>query len=92
MRKLCRRRCPPRRPSASLAALNGGVQPSLAQLSGRMFFGVDDDDEEEGEEGDADDASSGVCGAARCCLVSVESDQCSCNSVPEHLTVVILTA
>lgn len=42
-----------RRHSVNLAALNGGVQPSLEQLSPDMFFGVDDDE---------DDASSGVCG------------------------------
>lgn len=35
---------PPRRPSANLAALNGGVQPSLEQLHPDMFFGADDDD------------------------------------------------
>lgn len=42
----------PCRPSANLAALNGGVQPSLEQLRPDMFFGADDAED--------DDASSGV--------------------------------
>ena len=52
------RRCPPPwgRPSANLAALNGGVQPSLEQLRPDMFFGLDDDD---------DDASSGARGGGQ---------------------------
>ncbi len=33
------------RPSATLAAMNGGVQPSLEQLQPDMFFGADSDDE-----------------------------------------------
>jgi hypothetical protein len=33
------------RPSANLAAMNGGVQPSLEQLRPDMFFGADSDDE-----------------------------------------------
>lgn len=36
------------RPSANLAAMNGGVQPSLEQLRPDMFFGADSDDESGG--------------------------------------------
>lgn len=38
-------RLPLRRPSANLAALNGGVQPTLEQLRPDMFFGAEDDDD-----------------------------------------------
>lgn len=40
------------RASANLAAMNGGVQPSLEQLRPDMFFGVDDDEEDDGSSGE----------------------------------------